>query len=1179
MEERMKEKVMSLAQGKFAYEQPEIILSAERLEFEVTEGGEASAVFHVKNSRGSKIKGFGAVPEFDIDFLPVFDGRENEIEVKVHAGNRKAGEVLTGSIWLITDCGEKELPYRITVTGRYLKGSSGPITFYQEFVTYARERYEEAVALFYHDKFREIYLSSMEEKRLYQNLTNKNPKKQALEEFLVAHGDKKPVQFMVNKKQLVYEVDNDVDGEFLVAKDSWGMVGIQVSSDRPYVTLDKSFLYAKDFEDNQAKVLFHIDSSRIPAGIHKCRIVLQNVYQKLEVVIRIHVTAGAGERRKRLEEKKQTALLVHSHIQYMMNSSLRESWLHLLQERRERIAEQQPGIEKLLSGYISYIARDERGMNAFLHVTEELRQPEQGADLKTVYEYLCHSYVKNKINKDKDEREELLLQIKKYYENGYRHWRLLVLLERLGYYEGNAEGLLEELNFLWEEGYASPYMHLYRMLLILQQSDLLKQLDSKTMGALAFALKHDLMTEEIVIAVSFLAARKKKCASVLLSLLERCYDKFENKDTLHSICALLIRSERQSPRYFRWFRLGVEHSLRITELFEYYMYSMKPEQFDDALSSVISYFQYENHLRDSVKTYFYASIVRNREEHPEYFQAYRNVIREFTLNQLYSHRISDELAELYEAFLVRENVKDRVAKELPFLLFAHRIRCNNKNIEHVVVMHDEGGGEMRAHLVNGEAYIHIGTPNYKLYFVDKNGFYHSQKMVAYQMKKVMNLESLAESCYENGSEYPVLLLHLFSEALSRKETDASDAILLHMMVRNDMLGVEYHNKALLALYEYYRSIGEDLLLEEIIGQIEFKYVGAAKRSGILQTMIQHKMNDLALQRLRKYRVLNSSKKLLLLLLTWKLEENGGKFDPYYMRLCDFLFEKGVKNQTTLSYLTNFYMGRVSHLYDICTAAQKTEAEISDGGMERLLGQALFVSASPETYEEMFLEYYEYGANRVLVKAFLGYAAYQYLVDKCRLSAGIAEKVRKEGLAEDNHTMVLASLKYLSDQEEYTDSEREYIRYHLSRYASTGRIFRFMKAFTGKVEVPFEIRHADIVQFYSSHKGDIYIEVTNEHGEKSTQPMRRIFADVYIYETLLFQGDCLTYAIYAGDMEVPVCQGKLEKKEAPEQGGHAFYGLVSKMIAAREREDKQTYESLVKEYKARQHMAEKLFAPL
>lgn len=1175
----MKEKVMSLAQGKFTYEQPEIVLSPESLEFEVAEGSEASAVFCVKNSIGTKIKGFGAASEFDIEFLPVFDGKENEIEVKVHAGNRKPGDVLTGSIWLITDCGEKELPYRITVVGKYLKTVSGVITSYQEFVSYAREQFDEAVKFFYQDKFKKLYLTQMDEKRLYQNLTQKNPKKQALEEFLVAHGDKKPVQFMVNKKQLVFQVDKDVDGEILVVKDSWGMVGIRVSSDRPYVSLDKSFLYVGDFEENQAKVSFHIDAAQIPVGIHKCRIVLENVYQTLEVMIRIHVTRGMNERKKRREQKKLTAQLVQGHLQYMLNSSLKDTWLHLLQEKKEKLVEMAPEREKLLSGYISYLAQDERGMNAFLHITKEMKAPENGSDAEDVCDYLSSMYVKVKINQADEEKEALLSQIKKYYESGYRHWRLLVLLERLGYYEGNAEGLMEELDLLWDEGYASPYMHLFRNLLMLQEPDLLKQLDGKTLGALRFGLKHDLITEDIVIAVSFLSARKKKCTPVLLSLLERCYDMYENKDTLHSICALLIRSEKQGPRYFKWFRLGAQHSLRITELFEYYMYSMEPSQFDEALSSVISYFQYENHLRDSVKTSFYASIVRNREEHPEYFQVYRNVIREFTLNQLYSHRISKELAELYEAFLVKENVKDRVAKELPYVLFSHRIRCTNKNMEMVVVMHDEGGGEMRYHLTNGEAYVHIGTPNYKLYFVDKSGFYHAQKNVAFQKEKMLNLDFLAECCYENGSDYPVVLLHLFSEAQKKKETDAKDAIIIHTMVRNDMLGVEYHNKALLALYEYYRSIGEDLLLEEILGQIQFKYLGAAKQSGVLQTMIQHKMNDMALERLRKYRVLNCSKKLLLLLITWKLEENQGKFEPYYMRLCDFLFRHGVKNQTTLSYLTNYYMGCTGHLYEIYCEAQKKETEVSDGGMERLLGQALFVSEPPEKYMGLFLEYYEYGANRILVKAFLGYVAYQYLVEKCEMPEEIVEKVRKEGLSEENHIMVLAMLKYYSGKDEYTDAEKEYIRYHLSRYASTGRIFRFMKEFAGKVEVPFEISHADIIQFYCSHKGDVYIEIQDEQGGKTTHPMRQVFADVYIYETLLFRGDHLNYQIYAGDMETPVSRGELVKEAPEERMGHAFYELVNQMIAARDNGDRQTYEELVKQYKARQHMAEKLFTAL
>ncbi len=1175
----MKEKVMSLAQGKFTYERPKIILSTEKLEFEVMEGGEAQASFYVSNSEHTKMKGFCAVREFEIEFLPVFDGKDNEITVRVHARNRKAGDVLAGEISIITDCGEKTLPYEIIVTGRYLEGKDGPLRSYAEFVKLAREHFEEAVQIFYHDKFEKIYLKEMPEKRLYQGLTGRNPKKQALEEFLVANGDKKPVQFMVNKKQLVYDVDReDIAGEIAVAKDSWGMVGIRVTSDHPYLVVDKSFLYDSDFEGGQAVVSFGLRASEVPDGIHRCHIIFENVYQRTEVTVRVHGIRGAGERKERLKDKQLTAKLVRGHIQYMMNSSRRESLLDILRKNKERLLQREPEGELLLEGYMSLLSQDGKGKTRFLNSVSGMTAPKNGDKTDRIVRYLLAQYVKCKINKDEEEREETISEIRSYYENGYRHWALLVLLERLGAYQENPRGLLDEINSLWEDGEASPYLHFYRIMLFLQEPELLTRLDSRTIGALRFGLKHDLITEDMAIAISFLASRKKRSTPALLAILEGCYDMYGSKDTLHSICALLIRSEKQEKRYFKWFRLGVEQCLRLTELFEYYMYTMDRDYYDEALSSVISYFRYENHLRDSVKVMFYASIVRNREEHPEYFQAYGNVIRDFTLKQLYEHRISKESAVLYESLLTEGNVRDRVAKELPYILYTYHIRCSNRNIERVVVAHDEGGGESVYNLSGGEAYIQIGTPHYRLYFVDKNGFYHTET-VSYRLEKICDLDLLSEACYENGSDHPILLLHLFSEALTGRETGSRDAIILHTMLRNHVPGLEYESRALLALYEYYRSIGEDQLLEEIIGQIDFRYIDFEKRPGILQTMIQHRMNDAAVDALRTYHITNCSRKLILLLLTWKLEEIKGKFDPYLVRLADFLYRKGTKNPTTLSYLTSYYMGPTAHLREIYRDAGKIGVEFDDGAAERLLGQVLFVSENPESYAKLFLDYYEYGANRVLVKAFLGYTAYEYLVGRCGLAEGIPEKIKKEALSEDNQIMILTILKYYAAQDEYSEAEAEYIRYHVSRYVSTGCLLGFMKDFAGKLEVPFEVSHVELIQFFSSYRGDIYIELEEENGRRTTWPMRRVFTDMYVYETILFAGEKLVYRIYAGDMETPAAQGELVRKSSTDGQETSLYEIVNEMTEAVNGEDRERFDSLVEKYKYRRGIADRLFAPL
>ncbi len=1174
----MREKVMALAQGKFCYEEPEIVVSTEKIELEVAEGSEAEAVLSVENRAHTKVKGFGATDEFNFEFLPVFDGKISDITVKVHAGNKKAGDCMKGAITLITDCGECEVPYEVQIVKRHLSGPKGALRSYDDFVNCAKENFDAAVEVFYQDKFCDIYLPKMHEKRLYHHLTSKNSKKQALEEFLVAHGDKKPMQFMANKAQLAFEVDEeDATISIAIAKTSWGMVGIKVSTDCPYLILDKQSLQTSDFVNEQATLSFTVKADLLVPGIHKGKIILENVYQKLEIGVRIHGVKGAVDRKHKRVGKQLTAGLVKSHIQYMMNSSLREQWVKLLIKHRENIQAYYPEQQLQLSGYVSFLTQSENEMKGFVNAVEGMRSPDYGEELEKVLKYLECSYVKCKINKSKDEKDVVCNIIKGYYENGYRHWELLVMLERLGYFQKNSRGFLEELDLLWEDGCFSPYLYFYRMMLILQEPGLVKQLDAKTISTLRFGLKHGLMTEELVIAISFLAAREKRFVPGLMALLVSCYETFHNKDTLHSICALLIRAEKQEKQYFKWFELGVQNRLRITELFEYYMYTLDKERFDEVLTDVISYFQYENHLRDSVKMQFYACIVKNREEHPEYFRVYSNAIRTFTLKQLQEHRINKEMAVLYEAFFTRDNVKDSVAKELPSVLFAHRLTCQNPNMERVVVVHDEGGGDAVYNLTNGEAQIALATPNYKLYFVDKAGYYHAGT-VGYRLEKLLNLDSLAEVCYENGAEHPLLLLHLFSKALANEEIGTREAVILHLQVRRQVPGMEYRARALVALYDYYKTIGDDELLEEVLQTIDFEYVGQERHPGLLQTMIQHKMNDRALEMLRRYEILNCTKKLLLLLITWKLEESEGQFDPFHMKLCYYLYRHGVKNNTTLSYLINYYMGSADTLLDIYRVGAKNGVDIKDGGLERVLGQALFVSADPHKYADLFLEYYDYGANRILVKAFLAYTAYRYLVETCELDDKVREKIHKEGLVDDNPIMILAMLRYYSQQETYTDSEREFIEYHLAKYAAIGQIMQFMKAFIGKVEVPFEILHGELIQLFSSHQGETYIELQQDDAVV-TQPMKMLFRDVYVYETLLFRGERIAYRIFAGDAEKPVKSGELVKADTSGKGDKAFYEMVNEMIEAKEQGEEERFLALAKDYRSRQNVAEKLFSPL
>ena len=90
----MREKVLALARGNFIYEAPDLVIRPERLSFTVVSGESRTEKVHIGNVRGQKMKGFGAVEAPEIEFLPVFHGEENELELTVNAGELVPGEKL-----------------------------------------------------------------------------------------------------------------------------------------------------------------------------------------------------------------------------------------------------------------------------------------------------------------------------------------------------------------------------------------------------------------------------------------------------------------------------------------------------------------------------------------------------------------------------------------------------------------------------------------------------------------------------------------------------------------------------------------------------------------------------------------------------------------------------------------------------------------------------------------------------------------------------------------------------------------------------------------------------------------------------------------------------------------------------------------------------------------------------
>ena len=76
---------------------------------------------------------------------------------------------------------------------------------------------------------------------------------------------------------------------------------------------------------------------------------------------------------------------------------------------------------------------------------------------------------------------------------------------------------------------------------------------------------------------------------------------------------------------------------------------------------------------------------------------------------------------------------------------------------------------------DGRAVVHIATPNYRIYFVDDNGYYHAGT-VDYEIKKLCRLDEFAEMCYQYGADSLLVKLHLFAKILAENVEISTTAL-------------------------------------------------------------------------------------------------------------------------------------------------------------------------------------------------------------------------------------------------------------------------------------------------------------------------------------------------------------------------------------------------------------------
>lgn len=1187
----MKEKINQFAKGIFEYDKPKVLLTPQSLELSVDAGEVCHSSFHIGNSRNRVMKGMVCTDCHEMLLEEdSFQGEDNEVFFTFRGTYFAPGEVIKGSIYILSDCGTVQLPFSVTIRVPSCDASTGKIKDMLHFTELAKENMPEAVKLFASPHFEAVFLGQDgSQKALYRGLTRgKNPGI-AMEEFLVAMHKKVPVQLSVDRKIFQYrDCQESFRDEIALQKDTWGYCEYEIKTDAEFIELERHLIKTTDFVGNCYPLGFVIHPNQMAGGRSFGRILISNPHQRIEIEIEVEKTGFDREQQKQRLVEKQGILQLYDTFLDLQCGKKTEAEYSTIVERivcnMDKGTEEGPyeWIRTMFQIHLGILNHLEESVSIELGLLEEKKEE---LFQKNPLFYCAYYYLLALWKKEEAVRIQSVEKIRDCYQSRENHWLVFWFLLKLDEehlsIRQRQEMILEQL----KRDCHSPLIYWELCRLYREAPDRLLELDPEVERSLHWGCCQGMLSEKLLFRYTYLIGRKRNFSRVLLEDLFAAYEQSPSDDILTMICQMLMRDRKVLQEDLKWYALGIERNLKITDLYEYYMYALEDSEEITLPEKVLLYFSYENHLNTSRKAMLYAYIIRNKEKDRKNYDTYYQMMQKFALEQLAEGRISKNLAVVYEEFINEETLDQKLAVKLPQVLFAREIICSNPDITAVSVAHQELDTEEEVPLVQGQAVVSVYTGTAQIFLIDHEGNRYSQS-IGYTYNQLLHLEYLTRKCLEYTGDDIRLLLHLYEKSDRGNPSDEQAAQLCGRLMETGRLGKEYRRRIFASLIRYYYEHFEGELLDAQLRELDWSEVGPADRVQFVEYCGIRHCFDKGMEGILEFGYERMDAKRLLQLSADTFRRSLDARDPQLIKLAWYVFRKGQFDENMICYLRDYYTGSTSDMIQIWKAASGFKMDVLEMS-ERILAQIVFTEELPEGAYEVFFQYYETGYNKKLIRAFLKFLAYHYLVKGWEIPEELFGYFYRDVRVEENRPCLLAALRYMSQKQQLTGEETVFVDYNLHQLCRKNIVFGFYKDFYGQVPLPEKIMPRQYIEYTASPRSEVKIQyriVSKEgKGEYVTEIMPDVFEGIRVKSVVLFQDELLQYRIVekredGKEKKTGTFRLCYEEKQ-PMDGNGSWYQMLNQMMISREQEERTWLLSQMQEYAERREVVRQLIKPL
>lgn len=1185
----LKEKIEQLSRGEFIYELPSLLLSEDEIHITVESGSTHNESFTVYNSADVAMKGvLYSSSKFLIIDTPSFEGETNEINFNVNATELEAGEDIEAYIEIISDCGEAKIAVKVHIIEPCISSVAGKMKDLIQFADLANNEWAEAKQLFKSEELpRMLKYHYKKHVPVYDGLRKSSSMSQAMDEFLVSVHKKVEVKINIEKMNYDYEasVYSFMD-KIILTKEGWGYVQIRISTDAPFLEVERKIVWGDNFIGDRYEVNFIVKAEEMKDGIHHGNIYIDTAHQTL--VVKIKVVKKRENAKERLEERKYKQSLVSFTRNYL---NFRLKRIHLdeyVKRATDLLAEIKAPDRynlhyKLYQAHILMISGNESEASALLEDVERKIsvEDEEYFVLMGLLTYLKVLNVKR--SEDIGAATQSIQRIyQRETKSDFLLWCLLYLDKS---YEFNLAKKYEDIKIHCMNGCISPILYYEAIYLMVEEPSFVKSLDSFERMVLTFGLRNEYFSLELARQVTYLAAKTKGNNPLLFYILRKIYERYQLKETLNAICTLLIRNHIIDGNMNPWYTKGVIEQLRITELPEYFMYSLRDDQYAPLPPFVLSYFNYNNKLPDKKKAYLYANIVKNKELDPMTYQNYEREISTFAIQKLVKKSMDKNYAVIYDDVFHRMEIDEVIATYLPDVAFYYQVECYNKKVKSVAVVHKELKEEVIVPFVDGKALIEIFSENCEIFLIGENNErYHST--IHYTLYRMLHVNDLMIRCYDWNKNNRKLLLYLAQKKDDFHKLDEISILLRSTLIKSDFISEELKLEYIKSLvFHYYNYLNTEDINEEMLS-FDLQLLDKETRKRVVEMMILKELNEPVIGAFHTFGFQDIEVKSLVKFCSLWIHTDYVEMqhENIIVDICFYVFSKGSYDESILKYLLRFYSGTTKNMHDLWKAAKNFDIDTIDIE-ERLLGQILFAESYISDAVPVFMSYYRNGFNHKLIRAFLSYYAYKYLVKDRMLEQELFDVMKREVSYEKNEVCLLALLKYYSTKEELSDSEQNFIDYYIHTFEQNNIVLPFFKDLRLTKHFSLRLHDKYFAQYQTNPNHKVSIHYSIEGNEKNPyfteEEMVHVCYGIFIKEFVLFENETLQYYITEDDgTESNITESKSVSVDCREDGRlDTNFDCINHIIHTKEHDSIEAFDSVIEQYIHREHAVKELFKPI